>query len=214
MLSRRRAPSRGFSLIELIVVMAVMTMMIMMAAPSFSVWVANSRIRVTAESVLSGLQSAKSEAVSRNTRVRFQLTSTLDNSCALSTTGANWVINLDPNVNVAEVEGLCASPANPMASPANAADAPFILQTRPAAAGSGSTAVAATASTLVFNGLGRIAPPLPAGNITIDFNNPTAGTCFAAGGELTCLRIIITPAGQVRMCDPNPNLPAGDPRIC
>jgi type IV fimbrial biogenesis protein FimT len=66
----------------------------------------------------------------------------------------------------------------------------------------------------VFNGLGRIAPPLPAGNITIDINNPNGGTCYAAGGELTCLRIVITPAGQVRMCDPNPDLPAGDPRIC
>ena len=203
----RRTPERGFSLIELMVVMAVMAMMMMMAAPSFSVWIANSRIRVTAESVLSGLQAAKAEAVSRNTRVRFQLTTTLDNTCLLSTTGVNWVINLDPNVNASEVEGLCATPASPLA-------APFILQTRPAAAGSGATAVAATASSLVFNGLGRIAPPLPAGNITIDINNPAGGTCFAVGGELTCLRIVITPAGQVRMCDPNPDLPAGDPRIC
>lgn len=206
MLSDRNA-SRGFSLIELMVVMAIMAMLMMMAAPTFSVWIANSRIRVTAESVLSGLQAAKSEAVSRNTRVRFQLTSTLDNTCVLSTTGVNWVINLDPNVNPGEVEGRCATPADPLV-------APFILQTRPAAAGSGSTAVAATASSFVFNGLGRIAPPLPAGNITIDVNNPAGGTCFATGGELTCLRIVISPAGQVRMCDPNPDLPAGDPRIC
>ncbi len=209
----RRSPARGFSLIELMVVMAVMAMMMMMAAPSFSVWIANSRIRVTAESVLSGLQAAKSEAVARNTRVRFQLTSTLDNTCVLSTTGLNWVINLDPNVNSGEVEGLCATAPNPLASQSNAADAPYILQTRPAA-GSGSSAVNATASSLVFNGLGRVAPPLPAGNITIDINNPTSGTCFATGGELTCLRIVITPAGQVRMCDPNPDLPAGDPRTC
>jgi len=209
----RRSPARGFSLIELIVVMAIMVMMMMMAAPSFSVWIANSRIRVTAESVLSGLQVAKSEAVARNTRVRFQLTSTLDNTCVLSATGLNWIINLDPNVNADEVVGRCATAPNPMASPSVAADAPFILQTRPAA-GSGSSAVNATAPSLVFNGLGRIAPPLPPGNITIDVNNPTNGTCFAAGGELTCLRIVITPAGQVRMCDPNPDLPAGDPRIC
>lgn len=209
----RQSPERGFSLIELIVVMAIMALMMMMAAPSFSVWITNSRIRVTAESVLSGLQAAKSEAVARNTRVRFQLTSSLDNTCVLSATGVNWVINLDPNVDASEVEGLCATPPNPLASQANAADAPYILQTRPAA-GSGSTALAATASSLVFNGLGRIAPPLPAGNITIDINNPTGGTCYAVGGELTCLRIVITPAGQVRMCDPNPDLPAGDPRIC
>jgi type IV fimbrial biogenesis protein FimT len=199
--------ARGFSLIELMVVMAVMAMLMMMAAPSFSVWIANSRIRVTAESVLSGLQAAKSEAVSRNARVRFQLTTTLDNGCALSVNGVNWVINLDPNINPAEVEGLCATPANDAA-------APFILQSRPAAAGSGTTAITATASSLVFNGLGRLAAPLPAGNITIDVNNPAGGTCYATGGELTCLRIVISPVGQVRMCDPNPDLPAGDPRIC
>jgi hypothetical protein len=28
------------------------------------------------------------------------------------------------------------------------------------------------------------------------------------------LAILISPAGNVRMCDPHPNLPAGDPRRC
>jgi type IV fimbrial biogenesis protein FimT len=28
------------------------------------------------------------------------------------------------------------------------------------------------------------------------------------------LRIVISPSGAVRMCDPDPNLPAGDPRRC
>jgi len=28
------------------------------------------------------------------------------------------------------------------------------------------------------------------------------------------LRIVISPAGSVRLCDPDPNLPAGDPRRC
>lgn len=28
------------------------------------------------------------------------------------------------------------------------------------------------------------------------------------------LRIVISPSGAVRMCDPNPSLPAGDPRRC
>ena len=126
-----RVAERGVTLVEMIVVMAIVAMLVMMAAPSLSRWVINARIRTTAEAMESGLQLAKSEAVARNTRVRFQLTSTLDNSCVASVNGANWVVNLDPNADPTEVEGACDS------APSDA-DAPFILQTRPAAAGSGS----------------------------------------------------------------------------
>jgi type IV fimbrial biogenesis protein FimT len=210
MLSLPHTRSRGLTLVELIVVMAIIAMVMMMAAPSFSVWITNSRIRTTADSVMAGLQAAKTEAVSRNARVRFQLTSSLDNGCVVSTNAANWVISLDPNANATEVEGQCATA--PSESPAAS---PFILQTRPAAAGSGTTSVVATAGTVVFNGVGRLAAPLPlAGNVTIDFSNPAGGACAAAGGELNCLRIVITSVGQVRMCNPDPGLPAGDPRIC
>lgn len=197
--------SRGVTLVEVIVVMAIIAMLVMVGAPSFSTWFSNSRIRTTAESMLAGLQLAKSEAVARNTRVRFQLTSTLDNACVLSVTGANWVVNVDPNADPDAVVGLCAN------APDDAV-APFILQARPAAAGSGSTQVVASASTVVFNGVGRQPAPVPAGNLTIDINNPAGGTCLDAGGELTCLRIVVSPLGQIRMC--NPNFPAGDPQGC
>lgn len=199
-----RTAERGITLVEMIVVMAIVAMLVMMAVPSLTGWAINARIRTTAEAVQSGLQLAKSEAVARNTRVRFQLTSTLDNSCVAAVNGANWVVNLDPNADPTEVEGACdAAPSD--------VNAPFILQTRPAAAGSGTSQVAATAASVAFNGLGRPAPA-PAGNITIAITNPAGGTCTAVGGEVTCLSIVITPAGQIRMC--NPAFPATDPQGC
>jgi type IV fimbrial biogenesis protein FimT len=203
MLSAPRG-SRGMTLIEIVIGLAIMAFLMLLAAPEFSAWVTNARVRTTAESVLNGLQYARSEAVARNARVRFQFTTTLDSTCALSTTGRNWVVNLDPDANPDEVVGQCN------AAPSDAA-APFILQRRSAVEGSGSTATTATASSLVFNGLGRITP-VPAGNITVNLSNPDAGECAAVGGPVNCLRIVIAPGGQVRMC--NPKFAAGDPQAC
>jgi len=47
---------------------------------------------------------------------------------------------------------------------------------------------------------------LPIGTIDI--------TSSVAMDALRPLRIVITPSGSVRMCDPDPKLPAGDPRRC
>lgn len=195
---------RGVTLIELVVVMAVVALITVLSVPSFTAWMINARIRTTAEAMQAGLQLAKSEAVARNARVRFQLTSTLDNGCVVSPTGLNWVVNVDPNANAAEVEGLCGTVPDPT-------NAPFIVQARPAAGGSGNSQVAATAASVVFNGLGRPVPA-PAGNITIAVTNPIGGTCTSVGGDVTCLNIVVTPAGQLRMC--NPAFPATDPQGC
>ncbi len=203
MLNRRRVP-RGMTLIEVLVGLTLLAIILVLGAPSFSTWLTNSRLRTTTESVLAGLQLAKAEAVARNGRVRFQLVSSLDGECELSDTGANWVVNLDPTNDPAAVEGACDAEASDTV-------APRIVQTRPAAESAGSTQVAASAATLVFNGLGRLTP-VPAGDVTIDVSNPSAGDCAADGGQITCLRIVVSPAGQIRMCNPKFELP--DPQGC
>lgn len=203
-----RGAQVGLTLIELMVTLTIFSALLLLALPSFSAWLQNSRIRVTAEAVLTGLQFAKAEAVARNARVRFQLTDTLDNSCSPSTAGLNWVVNLDPGVDEAAVSNLCAS------APSETV-APLIIQTRPAGDGSGNTTVAADTASVVFNGLGRPvrdAVPANAPATVINISNPGAGDCATAGGLMTCLRIVISPAGQVRMC--NPIFPAGDPQAC
>ena len=47
---------RGISLVETMVVVVIMAIVMAMAAPNFSTWLAGSRIRATAESLLAGLQ--------------------------------------------------------------------------------------------------------------------------------------------------------------
>ena len=202
----RRAARLGFTLVELVVSLALLAIFMAVAAPNFSDWLANTRIRTAASAIANGLQLAKAEAVSRNTLVRFQLTSTLTNSCAISTTGNNWVVNMiNANTAADSVAGRCATAFSDTV-------APRILHSRPAGDGSTGVQVNASVASLVFNGVGRL-NPVPAADVTIDVSPPSvSGSCVGNGGDITCLRILISTAGQIRLC--NPNLAAGDPQAC
>lgn len=205
---KRLSLQRGISLIETMVVVVIMAIILATAAPNFSAWIAGSRIRATAESLLAGLQYARSEATTRNTLVRFQLTTSLDASCARSSSGANWVVDVVDTANDS-VEHQCdAAPSDTVA--------PSILQVRAATEAGGRVRVNAGADQVIFNGLGRQAPSgpsTPPANVNIDITpSGASGQCAAAGGKVTCLRVAISTAGQVRMC--NPNAATGDPQAC
>lgn len=194
---------RGVTLIELMVGLSIIALVMLLGAPSFGTWMQNSRIRTTAEAITEGLQFARAEAVARNARVRFQLTSTLDGSCEPSVAGANWVVNLDPDGDAAAVTSRCdAAPSE--------SSAPRILRSRPRAEGSGASVVAANQASIVFNGLGR-PTPLPAGDMRVQVTSP-AGDCQVDGGPMSCLRVEVSPLGQIRLC--NPSFPATDPQAC
>ena len=51
---------------------------------------------------------------------------------------------------------------------------------------------------------------------TIDVTNPSGGNCEsdASPGNMRCMRIRVGAGGQVRMCDPSPNVTATDSRYC
>ena len=68
-----RASQAGVTVVELLVSMAVFSILFTLATPGFSTWMHNSYVRTTAESLRSGLQLARSEAVRRNSRIVFAL---------------------------------------------------------------------------------------------------------------------------------------------
>lgn len=190
-----RDPSaRGMTLIELMIGVAILAFLLMLAGPGFARWLQSSQIRTATEALQNGLHLARGEAVRRNQSVRFQLTTTLDNGCALSATARNWVVSMD------DPTGKCATGPNDTLDPR-------ILQMRPAGDGSPNAAITADAASVTFNGLGRATAAR-----TIDISNPSGGTCAEATGPMRCLRILVTPAGQVRMCDPA--RPTTDPQSC
>ena len=64
----------GFTLIELMLTVILLGIISAIAMPSYRALVVNSEIRATAESIRTGLQLARAEAVKRNNNVRFTLT--------------------------------------------------------------------------------------------------------------------------------------------
>lgn len=86
---------------------------------------------------------------------------------------------------------------------------PASIQARSSSEGSIGTSM--TATNLIFNGYGRASSLAAGANATINVINPR-GTCEDAGGTMRCLRVVVTPGGQIRMCDPkltisNPSSP-------
>jgi type IV fimbrial biogenesis protein FimT len=64
---------RGFSLIELMIGLAIAGMLLVLAAPNYSAWVADGQIRSAAESIAGGMRIAYGEAIKRNASVNFIL---------------------------------------------------------------------------------------------------------------------------------------------
>ncbi|MCL2309596.1 MAG: prepilin-type N-terminal cleavage/methylation domain-containing protein [Proteobacteria bacterium] len=65
---------RGFSLIELMIVVALVAFFLLMAAPSFRLYLENSKVRNVAESIEKGMQIAKFNAIKTNHLTEFVLT--------------------------------------------------------------------------------------------------------------------------------------------
>ncbi len=63
----------GVTLIELLIGMAILALILSLGLPSISTWMQNTQLRSAAESIQSGLQLARAEAVKRNTFVGFTM---------------------------------------------------------------------------------------------------------------------------------------------
>lgn len=202
-----RMRQRGFSLVELVVVMAIISVLLGLGARSFAGWTQSLRVRAAAESIMFGLQQAKSEAVKRNGLVTFGLMDGLSESCTPIAVNSDirswaWVIS------VGGVTSKCG--ATHLADPGNAE---VIVAARDGAEGSGRNAmvVNASAASVAYTGLGRLSPA-PAADITINVASD-AGACGSGAESIRCLRIVVTTIGQIRMCDPTV-ASATDPRKC
>jgi len=70
----RAAIQQGVTLIEMMIALVIIAILILVAMPSFSAWMANAQIRNSAEAILNGMQFARNQAIQFNTAVQFELT--------------------------------------------------------------------------------------------------------------------------------------------
>lgn len=188
-----RSSQRGVSLIELVIGLVIVGLLVLIGAPSFATFLQNSQIRNAAVSIQNGLSLARSEAVRRNTEVTLSLSVT--NSGADLPNSSSWEV------------GCTTVSADLTSCPADIQHRSYLDGSKNVTitkTGTGSGAAGFTGSgQLTFNGYGKIVGLPAADTAVIDIKNTINGaTCVADGGALRCLKLIVSPAGQVRMCDP------------
>jgi type IV fimbrial biogenesis protein FimT len=69
----RARAQRGFTLVEIMISVAVLALLMMVGIPSFTLFIQNSRIRAAADATLNGLQTARTEAIRRNMCVQLKI---------------------------------------------------------------------------------------------------------------------------------------------
>lgn len=184
--SRRQG---GVTLIELMVGISIVAILLAMGAPSFALWIQNAQNRLAAESIQSGLQLARTEAVKRNTVVRFTLTDTTGLvawtvGCVTANDDCPATIQrrqaAEGSVNARVGVSTDAIPSPVPASQFNTA----------LAAGTGLSAGVS------FDGTGRV----PGANIGTDIVRVDVTNAMQSSARR--LVIVVGTGGQVRMCDP------------
>ena len=193
---------RGFTLIEAMVVIAVLALLVVIAAPSFSAYSENSKVRGVAESFTASVQKARLEAIRTNQDVQLILTDVDPVAANVATTSTNatagnWMVRRMSN----------ASPP-----------VPTFIEGRNLREGSsrndGTSSVTVSASSnstplasITFSSAGSTSL---GATWTVNFGSSTAAC--APAGSVRCLRVVVSVSGQIRTCDPA--AATGDTRAC
>ena len=171
----------GFTLIEMMVAMAVLAIVVSMALPSFRLMIANTQIRSVAESVRNGLQLARAEAVKRNESVIFTLNA--DRSWQLGC--VNVVIDLDGD---------------------GRDDCPAVIMQKGIKEGGGRAVTVVGAGQATFTSLGTLAP-IVGQLVRVDFTSTTVATgttplriTLGTGGNARMCDPSIAAAADARSC--------------
>lgn len=196
----RRQPARhkGFTLVEMIVVVAIMALLAALATPSMLGWVRNNKIRTVSDALQNGLRQAQTEATRRSRQVVFSLTdgSPTNTSYTAKANGSNWAI----------------STVVPADSDATAAfvEAGILRDV-------GSNVAISGPISICFSSIGRL--------VANDTPGPASANCKAAAVQYDIamsdsktgdrpLRVLVALGGQVRMCDPARTLSDTQPDGC
>lgn len=187
-----RSRTSGFTLVEMMITLAIAALLLVLAMPGYSLWIADGQIRNAAESIASGLRYAQAEAVRRNAQVQFVLDPT--------TGTGGWSAQLVSDGSTLQV-GSFREGADKTA---------FVTL---------DTANAGAPTTVTFTGLGVINATNADGSAPLAQVQITSSTGVAGARNLNVLvgggtAASPTQAGRagVKICDPK--WPPADPKGC
>lgn len=187
-----RRAVQGFTLVEMLVGLGLTVFFMLMTLPSASAYLSDARIRAAAQAYYSGAQLARAEAVRRNAEVRLLLTDDPRASKPTASVDAlGWVLLAGPQgVDWSTFEG-----------------AEWVDSKDPQEARTTGLRVAANEAVVQFDGQGAASV-----NQVVKFLGPATDACYPQG-PARCLHVVISPGGQVRLCDPGISN-NGDNRKC
>ena len=165
--------SRGFTLVELMVVMVILGIFLAIATPLFREMLVNFRIRALTESVLNGLQLARSSAVQRNENVQFEFAQDA------GTYTLGWTVKTENGGTVIQSR-----------SPGESSTVLVV------------GALPNNATMVTFSGMGRVVPNNPVSD-SINTIDVDASTSVISAAESRDLRVRVLSGGLVKMCNPN-----------
>jgi len=177
--------ARGFTIVEVMITLVVLGILIMFGAPEFAAFLQNQKTRAAADAVLSGLQTARAEAVQRNLPVQFKLT-----GATAVPPNSSWTVSESVSGTVIQTR---SSDEGTAVVTVTAVDL-----------------LANPVTTVTFSPIGGVTSNADATAALrkIDLANP-----MAAPGNARSYRLLVSGGGSLRMCDPNVTV-ANDPRYC
>ncbi len=178
---------QGFTLIEMLVTITLLSILTTLAMPSMTAWSRNSKIRTVSNALQDGLRLAQTESLSRSRQMVFSLTNSSAPQTSLTAVanGSNWSLNSVPSMN--------------------GEDGSFVEAGVLAAAGTGVEITGPAA--ICFNSVGRLTANASPGQTGAVCNLPTTTPAVysyhvSMPGADRPLRVLVALGGQVRMCDP------------
>ncbi|WP_354371408.1 pilus assembly FimT family protein [Variovorax paradoxus] len=192
---------RAFTLVELIVTVAIMAILAALATPSMIGWVRNNKMRTVSDSLQNGLRLAQTEATRRNRQVVFSLTNNKPTGSGYTAVanGSNWAINTVTLMTDGETSAFV--------------EAGILLDV-------GSNVTISGPKSICFNSLGRLVPnPSPGVTSAVCDAPPAAGYSYdiqmsdVVEGDRP-LRVTVALGGQLRLCDPARTLSDSQPDGC
>ncbi len=193
----RARRSGGFTLVELMVTVVLLSLLLGLAAPNFRVWVRNAQVRTVSDALQNGMRLAQSAALQRSRQVVFLLTD--DDACTNTITaaanGVNWSIRTVP---------------------LTAGEASVVVQCGVLSDVASGVAVNGPAA-VCFNSMGRQTENtntgVTGGNCSLAVSGVSTYNITANGAERP-LRVLLTLGGQARLCDPARTLSDSAPDGC